>query len=314
VARAFRNTARFSPAGFMVTQINKAGSKEVYGGQGPFENYRDLSASQCYAHFQEGLMVTGLIEYYLMSRDIEALDAMTGFADLMTHHCMLRDETGKMRGWTYAFGDYWGPYTWDEANKSATFTTSNFTVTEGLGWIYRFTGRADFLEVNQAAVAAAGPASFNVAAALAAVAHPKVDQAPPAAVADLAAEAIGDGKVRLTWTAPGDNGREGAAASYQVKYHTGKLVELVKGWPDRTPPLPQDAREWTDKAAAFNAARRAFWSCLNVDGEPVPMPAGTKQSMIVSGLPPGNVNIALKTWDHADNVSDLSNVAEVAVK
>ncbi len=317
VARAFRNTARYSPVGFMVTQINDKDSKAVYGGQGPFEPYRSQSASQCYAHFQEGIMTTGLAEYYLMSRDVEALDAMVGFGDLMRHHAMLYDDDGKMAGWTYAYGDYWGPHTMQqlEGGRGATFFVSNFRVSQPMGWIYYFTGRSDFHGLLDYALTSDPRAGgFNVAAAQMAVRHPKVDGTPPAAIADLAAQPLDGGKVKLTWTAPGGDGVNGQAAWYQVKYHTGRLVERVEGWPDRSEPLPTNKKEWEAKAGLFNAKQRAFWSSMNVAGEPVPAAAGTKQSMVLEGLPSGTLNLAIKSWDAADNMSDLSNVAAVEVK
>jgi hypothetical protein len=314
VARAFRNTARYSPIGFMVLQINKKGDKEVYGGQGPFEEYRDLSASQCYAHFQEGLMATGLIEYYLMSRDPEALDPLIGLSDLMTHHCMLRDPAGKRQGWTYAFGDYWGPYTWEDCGgKGATFHVSNYTITEAMGWTLQFTGRKDFAEVVADAVQAPG-GGFGEAAALQAFRHPKADRTPPAAVSDLKAEALGGGKVRLTWTAPGGDGREGRAVRYQVKHSTAKIVERVQGWPDRSEPPPADRKEWEARATAFNAKQRAFWAAATAFDAPWPQPAGSAETMTVESLPTGPSEFALKTWDGADNMSELSNVSRVDVK
>jgi len=312
VARAFRNTARYSPIGLMVLQIEpQGGTRGVYAFQGPFEKYRDLSASQCYAHFQQGLMVTGLIEYYLMSRDVEALDTMVGFADLMAHHCILRDPSGRRQGWTYAFGDYWGPYTWEDCGDSrVSFHTSNFTVVEGIGWIAQFTGRDDYRQLLHDAVTTPG-GGFNEAAALLAVHHPHTDQTPPAAVTDLKAQLVEGGAVRLTWTAPGDDGGEGRAARYQVKHSTARIVERVQGWPDRSPPLPATAEEWEVKATAFNASQRAFWAANNLPGTPPPQPAGTIATMLIDNLPAGRHYFAVKSWDSAHNMSALSNVVEV---
>jgi hypothetical protein len=45
--------------------------------------------------------------------------------------------------------------------------------------------------------------STGVAAAHHAVLHPHSDRRPPAAVTDLAAQSLGDGRVRLTRTSPG---------------------------------------------------------------------------------------------------------------
>jgi hypothetical protein len=316
VARAFRNTARMSPIGFMVLQINGQGDRSVYGGQGPFEPMRSRCASQCYAHFQQGIMTTALAKYYMETGDMEALDAMIGFADLMCHHCLLKDSAGKPMGWTYTFGDYWGPYNYADLPEDgrASFMVSNFRVTQPLGRIYQFTGRADYLDVLQEAVNTLRGPDLSVAAALHATAHPHADRTPPSAVIDLAAEAAGDGKVRLSWTAPGDDGLQGTAARYQVKCSTADIVERVAGWPDMTEPLPVDEGQWRERAEAFNARQRAFWAADNVDGEPTPSPAGGRESFVVGGLTHGVLFFALKTWDDGPNISALSNVVKVDVK
>jgi hypothetical protein len=312
VARAFRNTARMSPIGFMVTKINAKGDKSVYGRQGPFDEWRPKCASQCYANFQQGIMTTGLVEYYLMSRDIEALDAMTAFAEQTGHYSMLRDLQGDRRGWTYCFADYWGPYTWADTNggKGVSFFASNFRVLQPLGFIYQVTGHPEYLAVLQDAFDQPRRGGYNggVIAAWMAMKHPKLDDSPPAAVKDLKAEALGESKVRLTWTSPGD------ATWYQVKHHPGRIVERVEGWPDRTPPLPTTPKEWHAKAEAFNASQRAFWGAKNAAGTPTPQAAGKSETMTVTDLPAGTRYFALKSWDGADNVSQLSNVVSVDVE
>ncbi len=300
----------------MVLQINAKEDRSVYGGQGPFERMRSRSASQCYAHFQEGIMATALAKYYRETGDVEALDALIGFGDLMCHHCMLRDREDKRIGWTYAFGDYWGPYRYSDLSDGhrASFMVSNFRVTQPLGQICQFTGRADYLNVLRDAVGTLPEVNLDVAAAHHAVLHPHSDRTPPAAVTDLAVESPDDGEVRLTWTAPGDDGVEGTAAWYQVKYSAARLVERVSGWPDLSKPLPEDADGWHQRARACNARQRAFGAAENLDGEPAPAAAGTSQSLAVTGLSPGVYYFALKTWDEGPNVSELSNVVQPDVR
>jgi hypothetical protein len=305
IARSFRNTARSSPIGFMTTQINNPGSKDVYGGQGNFEPYFGQSASQCQAHFQQALMCNGLVEYYLMSRDIEALDALIAFGDCMTHRAMLKDEQGKRLGWTYVFGDYWGPYTTEQAKK----WHFDLQTTQMLGWLTHFTGRADFRDVTTDAVTTLNRDDSWITAAQMAVFHPKQDIQPPAAVTDLKAEALGDGKVRLTWTTPA-----GDPARYQVKWSTAKIFERIEGWPDRTLPLPQDKAQWEARAAAFNTKQVNFWAANNTPGTPHASTNSPVQTITVDKLPAGTVHIALKAWDAAGNMSEISNVIEVDVK
>jgi hypothetical protein len=192
-----------------------------------------------------------------------------------------------------------------------SFHTSNFTVVEGIGWIAQFTGRDDYRQLLHDAVTAPG-GGFNEAAALLAVHHPHADQSPPAAVTDLTAQPMGGG-VRLSWTAPGGDGQAGQAAWYQVKHSTARIVERVEGWPDRSPPLPATPEEWEARAAAFHAGQRAFWAAGNLADAPSPQPAGAIETMRVEDLPPGRHYFAVKSWDRAQNLSALSNVAEVVV-
>lgn len=316
VARAFRNTARYSPYGFMVTQINAKNDGEVYGNQGPFDKGRAESASACYAHFQQGIMATGLVEYYLVSRDAEAMDALMGFADHLCHHAMLRDPSGRRVGWTYAFGDYWGPYTWADlgGQHKAELLGINTYAIQPLGWVALLTGRTDYLDVLRDALRQSYEAPLEIIAAYMATEYPKTDATPPAAIGDLHAEALGGGRVRLTWTAPGGDGHEARAGRYQVKWSTARIVERVEGWPDRTPPLPATRAEWEARAAAFNAKQRAFRAATSAAGAPRPGAAGTHETMTISDLPPGTVHFAIKSWDDADNISDISNVVSVDVR
>lgn len=120
---------------------------------------------------------------------------------------------------------------------------------------------------------------INAESALSAV----PDTIPPAPVTDLAA-ATGSsgGEVDLTWTAPGDDGNVGTAATYDVRY-----IPYANG--------PIDTEE------EWQAATQAI-------GEPSPSPAGTPESWTVTGLTPGEAYyFVLKTADEVPNWSDLSN-------
>ncbi|HOX05647.1 MAG TPA: hypothetical protein PK280_04520 [Planctomycetota bacterium] len=124
-------------------------------------------------------------------------------------------------------------------------------------------------------------------------ANPRKDEAPPAAVKDLAVEASGGGKVAVTLTAPGGDGAEGGkAARYQLKYATAEIVE--------------DSRE--------AGKGLSFWAAANAKGEPAPGAPGAKEKFEISGLKPGKYWFAVKTRDAAENLSDISNVVTVEVK
>ena len=106
------------------------------------------------------------------------------------------------------------------------------------------------------------------------------DVTAPAAVTDLAASNPTTSSVDLAWTAPGDDGNTGTAASYDVRYSTATITEA----------------NWA--------------SATQATGEPAPSVAGTPESMTVSGLSEDmTYYFAIKTSDEVPNESALSNVA-----
>lgn len=105
------------------------------------------------------------------------------------------------------------------------------------------------------------------------------DTTPPAAVNNLATSNPTSNSITLTWTAPGDDGSTGTAASYDIRYRTGGAV---------------NDSNWA--------------SATQVTGEPTPQAAGTVQSMVVTGLSPSTTYyFAIKTSDEATNTSAISN-------
>ena len=107
-----------------------------------------------------------------------------------------------------------------------------------------------------------------------------LDQTPPAQIQDLTAETgIQAGEVLLSWTATGDNGTQGTAAEYVLKYSQSMITE--QNWAS----LPQ---------------------YLNV---PVPSVSGEVELMTMDGLTPGQYYyVALKACDESNNSSVVSNV------
>lgn len=325
VARAFRNTARANPIGQLVKDAaGKNGTERTeysatfnfpQGNGGVTSQVREWpkSASLVSSNFYSGIMIYGLREYYLVSRDLEALDTLVGQIDRFCHHSLIRNPAGAPAGWSYIFADYWGPYTWEDATDPrggrpvAGFTSSNALVCDALARLYPLFPRADLAAVLQPAAEANGPDNWTVALTMAAR-HPKLNTVSPAAITDLTAEPLGDGKVRLTWTTPA------SAAWFQVKSAPAPIVERTAGWPDRTEPLPGTRAEWQARVAAFNAKQRAFWAAANVPGVPKPGAAGTKVSLVAEGLPAGMVHFAVKSWGADDAMSALSNVVAVSVR
>ena len=90
----------------------------------------------------------------------------------------------------------------------------------------------------------------------------------------------GTATITLTWTAPGDDGQNGTASQYDLRYLTTPITESN------------------------------FALSTPVSGEPAPAAAGTSQTFTVGGLNYGTTYyFALKTADERGNWSTISNVA-----
>ena len=70
------------------------------------------------------------------------------------------------------------------------------------------------------------------------------DEAPPAVVTDLFVCDPSANSLTLTWTAPGDNGHEGIAAAYDIRYATSPITNEAQ-WAQ----APQAANEPAPVAA-----------------------------------------------------------------
>ncbi len=107
------------------------------------------------------------------------------------------------------------------------------------------------------------------------------DTTPPAAVNDLAASAETATSITLTWTAVGDNGTTGTAASYDLRYATGAGC-------------PLSSSNFASGTAITTSAPKA---------------AGQTETATASGLTAStSYCFALEVSDAAGNVSALSNV------
>ena len=115
----------------------------------------------------------------------------------------------------------------------------------------------------------------------------------PTTVADLRAESLGGGRVRLSWTTPANSAR------LKIKHAPTSLTNRVK--------LPEQSETHTN-----------WWAAENIEGEPLPKP-GQVQSMIVSGLPAGQRVFALRTFGEPSKSgvswrSEISNQAVVTIQ
>ena len=107
----------------------------------------------------------------------------------------------------------------------------------------------------------------------------QVDVTPPAVVADLDTSLVGQDNLTLRWTAPGDDALLGTALLYEVRYSKSAIT-----------------------SANFSSATMAT-------GAPAPVPGGTPQVFMLSGLQASTLYwVALKARDDAGNWSPMSNV------
>ncbi len=107
----------------------------------------------------------------------------------------------------------------------------------------------------------------------------EVDVTPPARVTDIRITEVGTNYVRLAWTAPGNDLREGTAAEYDIRYSVSSL------------------------------SGGAWDNAVQCEGEPAPSEAGTAEAFYVSGLASSTAyNFALRARDEAGNWSEMSDI------
>jgi len=105
------------------------------------------------------------------------------------------------------------------------------------------------------------------------------DTIPPAPIADLRALAIASNRIRLDWTATGDDGTIGAASFYDLRYATFAIDDSN-----------------FDTAPRFTAV-------------PSPLPYGFPQEVTVGGLLPSTTYyLAIRAQDRFGNTSPVSNM------
>jgi len=105
------------------------------------------------------------------------------------------------------------------------------------------------------------------------------DTTAPAAIANLQTSSPTSSSITLTWTAPGDDGSTGTAATYIVRYNTAAITDV--NWDTST----------------------------DATGEPAPQIAGSSETMTVSGLSPSiTYYFAIKAQDEVPNTASLSNI------
>ena len=107
------------------------------------------------------------------------------------------------------------------------------------------------------------------------------DNIPPATITDLEViegYAVNLSTIKIRWTAPGDDGDEGTASNYEIRY-------------------------------AIDPIDESNWNVATVFADPPdPEPAGTIQNCNVTGLSAGTIYyFAIKACDNNNNVNEVSN-------
>jgi len=106
-----------------------------------------------------------------------------------------------------------------------------------------------------------------------------VDTTRPAAVTDLDIDSIRGSAIFFSWTATGDDGNQGQASFYDLRF-------------------------------AHNSATLQSWGgAMQVLGEPIPGPSGTHEEMMLNMTSSDSVSyFGVKVSDESRNTSPLSNI------
>jgi len=108
---------------------------------------------------------------------------------------------------------------------------------------------------------------------------PPQDTTPPARIEDLGVGDPAPTSMRLSWTAPGDDGNVGRAFFYDIRFSRSDITTI--NWSQATP----------------------------VDDTPAPGFPGNSETFTITGLDPDTeYYFAIKTRDESDNWSELSNI------
>ncbi len=129
--------------------------------------------------------------------------------------------------------------------------------------------------------------------------HPRQDNIHPDAIADLTASPGNSaGSVKLTFTAPGDDGASGTATGYIVKYFDKPIVEDIDYF-------AVDGRDF------FAMSEVRFVQAENTaDDEITPQTAGSTETITITGLDGGKTYyFAVKAIDDENNLGGIPNIA-----
>ncbi|TGK44685.1 fibronectin type III domain-containing protein [Leptospira andrefontaineae] len=112
------------------------------------------------------------------------------------------------------------------------------------------------------------------------------DTVGPNAISDLGAYAISTTKVRLTWTAPGDNGAVGSAAAYEIRRSTTAITNNT----------------------TCDAATAVYHGLT-------PKPAGITEILNINGLSPNTTyHFCIRAYDYAGNRANWNAAVSISAR
>lgn len=110
------------------------------------------------------------------------------------------------------------------------------------------------------------------------------DFTAPSQISDLHVSTVDPQAVTLQWTAPGDDGQQGTAFKYELRYCSSAVTDT----------------NWND--------------CKPVAGLNAPQASGLVETASVQGLAEGNTYyFAIKAWDDGGNISPISNAVSAHI-
>ena len=250
--------------------------------------------------FMMGQVMDGLREYWKLTGCARTRDLVLGMHDFIQAEALVVDpETGAAYAHTYVVKLDETPQqrakTLAEAlaQQKERPSTPRPALIRHTMFAYEQTGERRHWEVLEHMLPAVYHAHGHNRAAFAWMAawlEDRKDDAfdPPPPIDDLKAEALGGGRVRLTWTTPA------GAAVVQIK-HAGKPM-VERAWPDRI------------------ETHANGWAAENVEGVPPPGAAGARTTMIVEGLQPGRRVFSARAFNGQRQRAALGAMPAVEVR
>jgi len=156
-------------------------------------------------------------------------------------------ETGAFHGYISVEGDWLARVTYAETNRSGSFLDVSYNLlqeipvqldTSGYGEFdipsnhTTFTVIVSSLSYGHGSSISDATMPYRIGILPGPASYIVTDTLPPAPVNDLAVTGVADDRVSLQWTAPGDDGHLGMAASYELRYATSPLN--VSNFPEGT--------------------------------------------------------------------------------